>query len=472
MLVGRKKEIGILNDMLNSKSSELIAVYGRRRVGKTFLIREIYKRHIVFEITGYYRGSMRDQLRNFYTQLKTSSSRFDNERVPEDWFAAFQLLEDYLNRMKSAQKKVVFIDEFPWIATARSKFLTAFEHFWNTYCTKRNDLVIVVCGSAASFMVNHIIKNKGGLHNRLSCKIQLQAFNLHEAEQFLMRKSIHLSHYDIVLLYMAIGGVPHYLEKIRKGESVAQNIDRLCFEEGGDLTDEFNEVFSSLFSNSKAHEKIIRVLSKTRQGITRNDLLEQSKFGSGGVYSKTLEELIESGFVSQYTPYAKKSRNSLYRLSDEYSLFYLKFIEPNKGLGTGTWMNLFPKQTYKSWTGFAFETICLKHIKQLKMELGIDRIYTTHSSWFNSNAQIDLVIDRDDRIINICEVKFYNNPITISKQYYLNLKNKLMQFKNNSKTNKNIFLTMVSTFGVTENAYSLEIVTNSLTMDCLFEETR
>ena len=212
MLVGRKSEITILNDMLKSKSSELIVVYGRRRVGKTFLIRETYKKHIVFEITGYYKGSMRDQLRGFHRQLKASSTRFNNVMVPEDWFAAFQLLEEYLNRMKSAQKKVVFIDEFPWIATARSKFLTAFEHFWNTYCTKRKDLVIVVCGSAASFMVNHIIKNKGGLHNRLSCKLQLQPFNLHEAEQFLKRKSINLSHYDIIQLYMAIGGIPHYLE--------------------------------------------------------------------------------------------------------------------------------------------------------------------------------------------------------------------------------------------------------------------
>jgi hypothetical protein len=248
-----------------------------------------------------------------------------------------------------------------------------------------------------------------------------------------------------------------------------QNLDRLCFEDKGDLVDEFNEVFTSLFSNSKAHEKIVRVLSRTRKGITRNELLKLSRFGSGGEFSKTLNELIESGFASQYTPFGKKTRDSLFRLSDEYSLFYLKFIEPNKGQGSGTWANLFPKQTYKSWTGFAFETICLKHVQQIKEELGVGKIYSVHSSWFNSKAQVDLVIDRDDRIINLCEIKFYDRPSTINKPIYYNLKTKLLQFKESSKTRKNVFITMITTFGVSENAYSIELVTNSLTMDCLFE---
>lgn len=469
MLVGRKREISILNKMLKSNSSELIAVYGRRRVGKTFLIREIYKKHMVFELTGYYKGSMHDQLRNFHTQLQSSSARFNKVKVPDNWFTAFQLLEEYLNRLKTIKKKVVFIDEFPWIATSRSKFLMAFEHFWNTYCTKRTDLVVVVCGSAASFMVNKIIKNKGGLHNRLSCKLQLLPFSMNETEQFLKSKNIHLTQYDILQLYMAVGGVPHYLDKINRGESVIQNIDRLCFESNGDLVNEFNEVFISLFSNSKTHEKIIRMLSKTKRGITRNELLEMCRFGSGGVFSKTLDELIESGFVSQYTPFGKKTKDSLFRLSDEYSLFYLKFIEPNKGQGSGTWANLFPKQTYKSWKGFVFETICLKHVEQIKQELGVAKIYSIHSSWFNSKAQVDLVIDRDDRIINLCEIKFYDGSFTINKPVYDNIKNKLLQFKESTKTRKNVFITMITTFGVSENANSLELVTNNLTMGCLFE---
>ena len=215
MLIGREKEILALNEMLRSNSSELIAVYGRRRVGKTFLIRECYKKYTVFEITGYYRGSMRDQLRNFHSQLKGNSAKINKHQIPRDWFTAFELLESYIDGLRKPGKKVVFIDEFPWLATARSKFLTAFEHFWNTYCTKRNDLVVVICGSAASFMVNRVIRNKGGLHNRITCQIPLKLFNLNETEKFLKSKKIGLTHYDIIQLYMTIGGIPFYLNKIK-----------------------------------------------------------------------------------------------------------------------------------------------------------------------------------------------------------------------------------------------------------------
>ena len=470
MLIGRKKEIKILEDLLESNSSELIALYGRRRVGKTFLIREVYKKNIIFELTGLYKGTMKDQLQNFHVQLKSRSKKFTNTKIPNDWFTAFQLLERYINGSKSKKKKVVFIDEFPWIASARSKFLMIFEHFWNTYCTTRDDLVVIVCGSAASFMVNKIIKNKGGLHNRLSYKIRLMPFNLNEVNSFLQNKNIHLNHFDILQLYMAIGGVPHYLNKIKKGESVTQNIDRLCFESNGDLINEFNEVFTSLFINSDVHKNIIRTLSKTKKGITRKKLLVACDLGSGGIFSKALDELIESGFVSQYTPFGKKRKDSLYRLSDEYSLFYLKFIEPNQGQGSGTWTKLFSKQTYKIWSGFVFETICLKHVEQIKNELGVAKIYSINSSWLNDKAQVDLVIDRDDGIINLCEMKFYNGPFTINKSEYNNLKNKIYQFKEGTKTRKNVFVTMITTYGVSDNANSLELVNNNFTMDCLFEE--
>lgn len=470
MLIGREKEIAALNEMLQSNSSELIAVYGRRRVGKTFLIRECYKKNTVFEIAGYYRGSMRDQLRNFHSQLTRNSKKINKHPIPKDWFAAFELLESYLNSQRKPDKKVVFIDEFPWLATTRSKFLTAFEHFWNTYCTKRNDIVVVICGSAASFMVNRVIRNKGGLHNRITCKIPLKPFNLYETEKFLKSKKIGLSHYDIIQLYMTIGGIPFYLNKIKRGESVAQNIDRLCFQNEGDLVNEFRDVFTSLFSNSKAHDKMIRVLAKTRKGITRKELLKKCNFGSGGAYSNTLDELIESGFVHQYAPFGKKSRDSLYRLSDEYSLFYLKFMEANLGQGTGTWARLSQKQTYKSWIGFTFESICLKHTQQIKKELGVEKIYSIHSNWCNDKAQIDLLIDRDDRIINLCEMKFYNAPFTINKKEYNDIRDKLIQFKDATKTRKNVFVVMITTFGIAENSYSLELVTNSLTIECLFQK--
>ncbi|NBU46465.1 MAG: ATP-binding protein, partial [Flavobacteriales bacterium] len=425
-IVGRISEQNILKEAFENNKSELIALYGRRRIGKTFLIREYYKKSIVFETTGLFGGSMKDQLENFYKEVK-SRVKNDELKMPNSWLKAFTQLEEYLDSLKGKSKKVVFIDEFPWIATAKSKFLMAFENFWNTYCTKRDDVIVVICGSAASYMVQKIINNKGGLHNRISRKIRLLSFNLYETELFLIKNGIKYTRYDIIQIYMALGGVPQYIEKLNKGLSVRQNIDSLCFSKDGFLNNEFNQLYASLFDDSERHLKIIRALEGTNKGLTRNDLIKKSGIPSGGDFSLKIEELLESGFVTEYPYYKNKKQLTLYRLSDEYSKFYLKFIEDNKNGGEGTWQRLSNTQSYNSWSGFVFETLCQKHIYQIKKSLRIDAIYSTNSSWFNENAQVDLLIDRDDNVMNLCEMKFYNAPYTIDKKYYLNLKNKVSE---------------------------------------------
>lgn len=469
IIVGRIAEQNILNEALESPKSELIALYGRRRIGKTFLIREHYKKNIVFEIAGLFGGNMKDQLENFTKETKT---RTKNEALetPSSWLKAFTQLEKYLDSLKGKRKKVVFIDEFPWIATAKSKFLMAFENFWNTYCTKRDDIVLVICGSAASYMIKKIIHNKGGLHNRITRKIRLLPFNLNETEIFLNRNGIKYTRYDVIQVYMALGGVPHYLEKLNKGLSVPQNIDALCFSKDGALNEEFNRLYVSLFDDSERHMIIIRALAAINNGLTRNELIEKSGLASGGDFSLKLEELIESGFVTEYPYFQNKKQLTRYRLSDEYSKFYLKFIEDNKHAGEGTWQRLSNSQSYKSWSGFVFETLCLKHIQQIKKALRIDTIYSKNSSWFNDYAQVDLLIDRDDNVMNLCEMKFYNAPYTMDKTYYLNLKNKVAELKRETNTKKNVFITLVSSYGIRENEYSKELIQNSLDMDSLFIE--
>jgi hypothetical protein len=424
----------------------------------------------VFELVGLYEGDIHFQLQNFHEKIIKASAKFKNSDQPKNWLSAFRMLEDYIDGLKSKKKKVIFIDEFPWIATPRSKFLMAFEHFWNSYCTKRNDLVVVVCGSAASFMVKKIIQNKGGLHNRVTQKIRLLPFNLSETEEFLKYKGINLTRYDIIHIYMALGGVPYYLDQLQKGLSVAQNIDRLFFEEGGSLVNEFNEVFKSLFKNSEMHEAIMRALAKARNGVSRKQLLEMLKQQSSGVFSKALEELTESGFVARSKSPGKKTKGALFRMADECSLFFLKFVEKNSEQGKGTWVKMFPKQSYKIWSGLVFETICLKHVEQIKAELGIDKIYTTHAAWQNDKVQIDLLISRDDGIINLCEMKFYNTEYTINKAEYENLKRKILEFRQDYKTRKNIYLTLITTYGVVKNAYYLELVGGDLKIDCLFRK--
>jgi AAA+ ATPase superfamily predicted ATPase len=468
-VVGRFSEQNILNEVLTSSKSELIAIYGRRRIGKTFLIREFFKKNTVFEVTGLYGGKMKDQLENFTNEIKKRSKN-DKLTTPKSWLEAFTLLENYADSLKGKQKKVIFIDEFPWIATAKSKFLMAFENFWNTYCTKRDDLILVICGSAASYMIQKIIHNKGGLHNRITRKIRLLPFNLKETELFLVKNGIKYTRYDLIQVYMALGGVPHYLEKLNKGLSVSQNIDEICFSKDGVLNDEFNSLYVSLFDNSERHMIIIRTLAGINKGLTRNELIEKSGLPSGGDFSIKLEELIESGFVTDYPYFQNKKQLTRYRLSDEYSKFYLKFIEDNKHAGEGTWLRLSNKQSYASWSGFVFETLCLKHIHQIKKALRIDTIYSKNSSWFNEHAQVDLLIDRDDNVMNLCEVKFHHTPFTIDKSYYLNLKNKVAALKKGTNTRKNVFITMISTYGIHENEYSKELVQNSLDLDALFIE--
>ena len=472
MLIGRNKEITLLNDALKSNKPELIVVYGRRRVGKTYLVRQVYDNKICFEISGLHEGKLTDQLENFYRIINSKMSKTKTTSTPKGWQEAFGLLIDYLETLDNNNKKVLFFDEFPWLATSKSKFLMSFENFWNSYASRRNDLVVIICGSAASYMVSKIIRNKGGLHNRITQLVRLNPFTLHETEQFLVTNNIKYTRYDILQLYMTIGGVPFYLEKLKKGESVPQAIDRLCFSKDGTLVNEFNNIYESLFENHERHVAVIKSLSEVRKGLTRNELVKRSKLSSGGTFTKIIEELIESGFVEQYKPFGKKVKDTLYRLSDEYSMFYLKFIKDNKTSGMGTWNRLFLSNSFTSWLGFSFETLCMKHIDQIKSALGLSVIYSESAGWTGmgngKGAQIDLLIDRADNVINICEMKFSSASFTITKKYADEIRNKLNVFHTSTQTKKNLFFTMITTYGVEENSYYLELVQNSVDMNSLF----
>lgn len=469
-LIGRKTEILILSNALKSNRPELIVVYGRRRVGKTFLIRKVYKSEIRFEFSGIHKVPLKQQLNNFHLTLSAKNTNF---KKPSDWIEAFYQLSQYIDMLASKKKKVIFIDEFPWLDTRKSNFLPAFDNFWNSYASKRDDLLVVICGSASSYMIKNIIKSKGGLHNRLTDKIQLAPFNLHEAEQLLKHNKVKLSRYDILQIYMAMGGVPHYLEKVLPGESVAQTLDRLCFNKNGFLRSEFNNVFASLFDQHDNHEAIIRTLASVRKGLTRTEMLTKSKIKTGGTLTKTLLELEESGFIEKYVSY-QGTNDSIYRLTDEYSMFYIKYIENTKHSSSGIWIKMYGQQTYRIWSGFSFETICIKHVEQIKEGLKISGINTVHGSWIEKNTQngtqIDLLIDRDDNVINLCEMKFYNTEYAIDKKYAKEIAKKVNAFSSSTKTKKSVFVTFITSYGLITNQYSSQYVQSELTMDHLFVE--
>lgn len=471
-IIGRKPEIEKLQRISTSDKSEFVAVYGRRRVGKTFLIREFFEYTFDFQLTGLANANTQQQLINFYTSLNRQSSLvFD--KMPTNWFEGFQQLMDHLENIDSNKRKIIFLDELPWLDTKRSDFLMALEHFWNSWATNRKDITLITCGSAASWMINQLINNKGGLHNRVTQRIKINPFNLNETEQLLRLKNNVLNRYQILQLYMVMGGIPYYLDAVSPEKSAAQNIEELCFHKDALLAKEFTNLYQSLFKNSSKHITIIKALATKRKGLTRQEITSFTKIPSGGALTRLLEELEESGFITKMDQFKQKSNNLLFRLSDFYSLFYLKFIDKNSNHYEGDWINAIDNPTQRTWLGYTFEQICLTHITQIKKALGISgvltNIYTWRSKQSKNAAQVDLIIDRRDQVINLCEIKYSINDFTITKSYADNLRNKIGNFKTETKTKKSIFLTMITTYGVEKNMHSAALVQNNITMDALFE---
>ncbi len=480
-IAGRQEEIVILNKILNSNEAEFIAVYGRRRIGKTFLLKEFFDSHICFEITGIYKATIQDQLFNFAQSLGKSSETGIIPQRPSSWQEAFIQLEAYLESpglKKKSGKRVLFFDELPWLNTPRSKFLPALEKFWNSYGSRNNNLVLAVCGSAASWMIQHIVRSRGGLHNRLTRQIRLLPFSLGETEAFLKSRNIKLTRYQIIELYMAFGGVPYYLKQAESGLSVAQIIDNTCFTKDGVLRNEFEQLYASLFEESHFHLKIVELLAKTRKGITRNELLKKIGLSSGGTATKIISELEESGFIESHVPFGKNFKDALYRLSDEFTQFYFDWIKPlgKQSPGAGYWLTKQNQPAKNTWAGFNFETICLKHVQKIKNALGIAMVETSESTWRylakkdsqQQGVQIDLLIDRRDATINLCEIKFSSKEFVVDAKYAEELRRKSETFKSVTKTRKNVFITMITTFGIANNEHALEVVNNSITIKELF----
>ncbi len=463
-IVGRVAEQARLRRALSSSEPELVVVYGRRRVGKTFLIRQFFGAQIGFELTGTYDAPLAEQLANFGRALRGAQGGPSDLSAPSSWAEAFEQLKRFLEKPRSSRdKRVVFIDELPWLASRRSGFLRAFEHFWNAWASTRRDLLVVVCGSAASWMTRTLLHARGGLHNRVTEAVRLEPFRLAEARAYLESRRIKLSQHQVFELYLALGGVPHYLRQVEPGRSAAENINRLCFSAHAPLRDEFKVLYASLFEHAERHEAVVRVLAKQRGGITRAELLEKSGLRSGGGASSTLEELEASGFIARVSPYGRQVKDSLFRLADEYSLFYLRWIERSTSTGPNVWLTKRSSPAFRAWSGYAFESVCIKHVTELKRAIGIEAVETTESSWRYTGgdvpgAQIDLVIDRKDGCINLCEMKFAEGEYTIDKSHGRELANKVAAFGRATGTRKALFLTMVTVAGVRENAHKLEHV--------------
>lgn len=470
-IIGRKREEDVLNQCLRTKRPEFVAVYGRRRVGKTYLIKEFFHERFSFYATGLSDSRMKGQLRAFHDSLRFYGS--GEKTAPKDWFEAFSRLRDLLSRPDvyrepTSNRLIVFMDEVPWMDTQKSDFRSALEFFWNSWGSAREDLMLIVCGSATSWIISHLLNDHGGFHNRITKRLHLQPFSLHECELFLNDRGIPLPRNQILECYMTFGGIPYYLNLLDPRLSLTQNIDELCFKPYGDLYFEYDNLFKSLYKRPEKHLLIVKTLAGKKAGMTRNELAEIKAIGGGSTLTKDLLELEECGFIRKYKNVMKSQKEEYYQLMDPFVLFAIRFLQRRE---LPSWNQYIHSPGYYAWRGNAFEIACLNHIPQIKAALGISGVSTSEYSWRSSSsdpgAQIDLIIDREDGLINLCEMKCTDNPYEIGKEEYEKLQNRRTAFIQEMKPKKAIHITLVCSGNVKQTAY-LPVAQNILSEDDLF----
>lgn len=473
-MIGREREKAELRRSMESGRSEFVIVYGRRRVGKTYLVNHFFNFKYDFSFVGGHRLSKVRQLRNFAKSLK-KYAHLKRQPVFSEWYDAFDALEEYLESLPKDNRKVVFFDEMPWIDTPQSEFVNALEMFWNGWAARRSDIVFVASGSSTSWMLDKIVENQGGLHGRVTNNIYVRPFTLYETEQYLQSRNINWDRYQILQTYMTIGGIPFYYSLLDSRESLVQNIDRLFFRQNGDLRTEFEELYNALFTHADKYVSVVQALNKVREGMTRDEISKTTGL-KDSILTTVLRNLERCDFIIRYSQYGNRTKGAIYRLVDFYTLFYYRFVDAHHGKDEQWWSHHFQSHSIESWQGMSFELICLTHLNQIKRSLGISGIATEASSWRyvpskgskENGTQIDLLIDRADRIINLCEMKFSVHPYTITKDYEQSLRKQMEIFKDKTKTAKSLVNTFVTTFGVS-NGLHYSIVGSEVTMDDLFE---
>lgn len=477
-MIGRTNEINELNRLYEKNTPELVSVYGRRRVGKTYLINQVFKDRFAFRHAGVSpaendkKGALKTQLYQFYLSLCLYGMK--PTHCPKNWQEAFYMLENLLVKSDDGSRQVVFIDELPWLDTPRSNFISAFESFWNGWGSSRDNLMLIICGSATSWMQDKLINNYGGLYNRITCQLKIMPFTLRECEEYFESNHIAYSRYDIVSSYMTVGGIPYYLDYMRSGKSLAANIDSMFFATNAPLKDEYGRLFASIFAEPARLMSIVELLYTKHIGFTRKEISEKLKITSSGNLTRDLDVLIQSGFVTKYVPFSEGKRNEKYKLVDPFCLFYLRFVKYNNSISENFWETNLDSQKIVTWRGLAFENVCLTHIEEIKSALGIQGVRTNHSSWIKhgteetDGTQIDLVIERNDNVVNMCEMKFYSDDYRVTKEYDRLIKRRHNTLKEHLPKKASVYNTLITTYGVAKNEYSGSFV-NVITIDDLFD---
>lgn len=454
-IVGRKHEQEILAKCMDSEKAEFVAVYGRRRIGKTYLVKQYFSENFDFYATGVYKISRSDQLKLWQEQLRKYSG--EKQTKPKDWFEAFGQLQEYLETLGEKEKIVLFIDELPWLDTPKSGFIRALELFWNSWAAERKGLKLIVCGSATTWMTNKLLGDKGGLHNRVTRPIRLAPFTLKETEEYLQSIQIGWERKEVLDAYMILGGTPFYLSLLRPELSLWQNVDELFYSRDAVLKTEYGFLFNSLFNEATMYRRVVETLTTKLKGMTRSELVEQLKITDNGKLTEVLDNLVKCDFLRRYQAFGKKGRDMLYQLSDMYTLFYLRFVKNYNGMNEHAWSNM-EEGRRNVWADYAFEQVCILHINQIRQALGISGIASDVCSWSyrskEQSAQIDLIIDRSDKAIDLCEMKYSDHPYELKKDYVEWLRERRDLFMEVTGTDKTLRLTMIASSGIKQNIYS------------------
>ena len=478
MIVGRKREMEELRNLYESNKAEFVAIYGRRRVGKTFLVKEMFQDKMTFYHSGLSpfdkerKISMRDQLEAFYASLQRYG--MEESSCPKSWMEAFRLLGELLDQIDDGKRQLIFIDELPWMDTPRSKFLMAFEHFWNTWGAWHDRVMLIVCGSATSWMLDNLINSKGGLYDRLTWQIKLSPFTLGECKEFFNAKNIMLSTYDIVECYMILGGIPYYLNYLQRGKSIAQNIDLLFFDRNAKLASEFQRLFGSLFVNPDDYMKIVRLLAKRHTGYTRDEITSNLGMTSGGTFTRMLESLVASDFIVSYHPFGISQKEIRYKLSDSFCLFYLRFVDGHNRQDESFWLHHQNAPQLNAWRGLAFEQVCFAHVFKIKKALGVEGVASSESALIirgdeeERGAQIDMLIVRDDRVVNLCEMKFLSKAFEPKTEDEQTLRERIATVQELLSFKHTVHLTLVTTVGLKANVHS-GVFQHIITIDQLID---
>jgi uncharacterized protein len=473
-MVGRDEEVIICHKILASTSAELLLVTGRRRVGKTYLIRQVFSESMVFEFTGTKEAPMDNQLEKFASQIESffpsqgKCPKFDN------WFQALKHLGQCYTKIRHRRKKVIFLDELPWIVSEKSNFILELEYWWNAWASLKNDLIIVVSGSSTAWMNKHIRDNKNGFHNRTTKNIYLEPFTLQECKAFFKKKAFPLDEYHISQLYLCFGGIPYYLEGVERGDSFAQTVNKMCFNKNGLLYNEFNNLYHALFRQPNNYIAVVRALATKWKGLTRPEIIQLTNIPNGGGMTTILESLEQCSFIMKTTPLDKKSKDSLYRLVDEFSIFYFTFMEGQKSTAKDVWLHKASQPRFLQWQGYAFENLCFKHYEAIKTALGISGVAASLSSYnyqgpkIKEGFQIDMIIDRADQVINICEIKYYNKNVVIDKAIADKLRTRRETFRELYAPKRLLVNTLITTYGLEVNEHSISQVDKVVTLDQLF----